>query len=63
VHRHLIVLPLTYEIRIGRKKIAKIRQKPLARVDDRFTVDVPGNDDLELKGDPDQPRIRLRTQR
>jgi uncharacterized protein YxjI len=51
VHRHLIVLPLTYEIRISGEKVAKIRQKPFARVDDSFTVDVLGNDDLEIKGD------------
>lgn len=51
VHRHLILLPLTYEIRIGGEKVAEIRRKVFTRSDDWLTIDVTGNDDLQVKGD------------
>jgi uncharacterized protein YxjI len=51
VHRHLIALRPTYEIRIGGEKAAEIRKKLFTPFRDRFTIDVPGPDDLEMKGD------------
>jgi uncharacterized protein YxjI len=51
VHRHLIALRPTYEIRIGGEKAAEVRKKLLTPFRDKFTIDVPGPDDLEMKGD------------
>lgn len=51
VHRHLIALRATYEIRIGGVKAAEVRKKLFTPFRDRFTIDVPGPDDLEMKGD------------
>jgi uncharacterized protein YxjI len=51
VHRHLIALRPTYEIRIGGEKAAEVRKKLFTPFRERFTIDVPGSDDLELKGD------------
>ncbi|AEV85519.1 hypothetical protein ACWT_4497 [Actinoplanes sp. SE50] len=51
VHRHLVSLRPTYEIRIGGEKAAEVRKKLFTPFRDRFTIDVPGPDDLEMKGD------------
>ncbi|MEU8242469.1 LURP-one-related family protein [Actinoplanes missouriensis] len=51
VHRHLIALRPTYEIRIGGEKAAEVRKKLFTPFRDKFTIDVPGPDDLEMKGD------------
>ena len=51
VHRHMVALRPTYEIRIGGEKAAEIRKKLFTPFRDRFTIDVPGPDDLEMKGD------------
>jgi uncharacterized protein YxjI len=51
VHRHLIALRATYEIRIGDEKAAEVRKKLFTPFRERFTIDVPGPDDLEIKGD------------
>ena len=51
VHRHLVALRPTYEIRIGGEKAAEIRKKLFTPFRDKFTIDVPGPDDLEMKGD------------
>jgi uncharacterized protein YxjI len=50
VHRHLIALRPTYEIRIGGEKAAEIRKRLFTPFRDKFTIDVPGPDDLEMKG-------------
>jgi uncharacterized protein YxjI len=50
VHRHLVALRPTYEIRIGGEKAAEVRKKLFTPFHDRFTIDVPGPDDLEMKG-------------
>ena len=51
VHRHLVALRPTYEIRIGGEKAAEVRKKLFTPFRDRFTIDVPGPDDLEMRGD------------
>jgi len=51
VHRHLIALRATYEIRIGGEKAAEVKKKLFTPFRDKFTIDVPGPDDLEMKGD------------
>ncbi|AGL14209.1 LURP-one-related/scramblase family protein [Actinoplanes sp. N902-109] len=51
VHRHLVALRPTYEIRIGGEKAAEVRKKLFTPFHDSFTIDVPGPDDLTMKGD------------
>jgi uncharacterized protein YxjI len=50
VHRHLVAVRPTYEIRIGGEKAAEVRKKLFTPFHDKFTIDVPGPDDLEMKG-------------
>jgi uncharacterized protein YxjI len=51
VHRHLVALRPTYEIQIGGEKAAEVRKKLFTPFRERFTIDVPGPDDLEMRGD------------
>jgi uncharacterized protein YxjI len=51
VHRHLVALRPTYEIQIGGEKAAEVRKKLFTPFREKFTIDVPGPDDLEMKGD------------
>ncbi|MFI7539929.1 LURP-one-related/scramblase family protein [Actinoplanes sp. NPDC049599] len=51
VHRHLVALRPTYEIRIGGEKAAEVRKNLFTPFRDKFTIDVPGPDDLTMKGD------------
>jgi uncharacterized protein YxjI len=51
VHRHLVSLRPTYEVRIGGEKAAEVKRKLFTPFRERFTIDVPGPDDLEMKGD------------
>ncbi|MEU4241836.1 LURP-one-related family protein [Actinoplanes sp. NPDC026619] len=51
VHRQLIALRATYEIRIGGEKAAEVRKKLFTPFREKFTIDVPGPDDLTMKGD------------
>jgi uncharacterized protein YxjI len=51
VHRHLVALRPTYEIRIGDEPAAEVRKHIFTPLRDRFTIDVPGPDDLEVAGD------------
>jgi uncharacterized protein YxjI len=51
VHRHLVALRPTYEVRIGGEKAAEVRKKKMfTPFREKFTIDVPGPDDLEIKG-------------
>src|SRR3954465_15074667 len=50
-HRHLVALRPPYEIRIGGEKAAEVRKKLFTPFHDKFTIDVPGPDDLEMRGD------------
>jgi uncharacterized protein YxjI len=51
VHRHLVAMRPTYEIRIGGEKAAEVRKKLFTPFHDKFTIDVPGPDDLEMRGE------------
>jgi uncharacterized protein YxjI len=50
VHRHLVALRPTFEIRIGGEKAAEVKKHLFTPFHDKFTIDVPGSDDLEMKG-------------
>jgi uncharacterized protein YxjI len=50
VHRHLVALRPTYEIRVGGEKAAEVRKHVFTPFRERFTIDVPGPDDLEMRG-------------
>jgi uncharacterized protein YxjI len=50
VHRKLIALRPTYEIAIAGREAATIRKRFFTPFRDRFTVDIPGPDDLDLDG-------------
>lgn len=51
VHRQLIALRRTYEITIGGESAGEMRKKLFTPFRDKYTIDVPGPHDLELKGD------------
>ena len=50
VQRKLIALRLTYEISVGGQEVAEVRKHFFTPFGDRFTIDIPGPDDLELAG-------------
>jgi uncharacterized protein YxjI len=51
VTRKLVALRPTYEVSIGDQHAADVRKHLFTPFRDRFTIDVPGPDDLELTGD------------
>jgi uncharacterized protein YxjI len=51
VHRHLVALRPTYEITIGGKKAAEVRKSLFTPFREKFTIDIPGPDDLQMTGD------------
>jgi uncharacterized protein YxjI len=51
VSRKLVSLRPTYQISIGGEPAAQIRKRLFTPFVDRFTVDIPGPDDLEMSGD------------
>jgi uncharacterized protein YxjI len=51
VHRKLAALRPTYKVTIGGEEAAEIRKRMFTPFGDRFTIDVPGPDDLEMTGD------------
>ena len=51
VHRHLVAMRPTYGITIGGEKAAEVRKKLFTPFREKFSIDVPGPDDLEMKGD------------
>ncbi len=50
VHRRLMTLRPTYEITRGGETVATFRKHFFSPFVDRFTVDIPGPDDLEMTG-------------
>lgn len=50
VHRKLLALRPTYEITARGRELAEVRKHFFTPFVDRFTIDVPGPDDLELRG-------------
>jgi uncharacterized protein YxjI len=51
VHRHLVALRPTYAVSIGDEKVAEVRKKLFTPFRDRYTIDIPGPHDLEMRGD------------
>ncbi len=50
IRQHIISLPPTWEITRGGVELAEVRKKLFTFLGDRFTVDIPGPDDLEVRG-------------
>ena len=50
VQRKLVALRPTYRITVGGQEAAEVRKHLFTPFGDRFTIDVPGPDDLEMKG-------------
>jgi uncharacterized protein YxjI len=50
VQRKLIALRPTYEISIGGEQAAQVRKHFFTPFRDRYTIDIPGPDDLEMSG-------------
>jgi uncharacterized protein YxjI len=50
VHRRLVALRPTYEITINGRQAATVKKHFFTPFRDKFTVDVPGPDDLEMSG-------------
>jgi uncharacterized protein YxjI len=50
VHRRLLTLRPTYEITRGGETLATLRKHFFSPFVDRFTVDIPGPDDLQMTG-------------
>jgi len=50
VHRRLVALRRTYEIIVGGETAAQVRKHLVTPFRDKFTIDLPGSDDLEMKG-------------
>ena len=51
VQRKLVALVPTYQISLAGREGAEVRKHLFTPFGDRFTIDVPGPDDLEMKGD------------
>ena len=51
VARHLVAMRPTYAVTIGGEKAADVRKHFFTPFRDKFTIDVPGPDDLEVSGD------------
>jgi uncharacterized protein YxjI len=51
VHRKLVSLRPTYKVSVGGEEAAEVRKHLFTPFHDRFTIDVPGPDDLEMAGD------------
>jgi uncharacterized protein YxjI len=50
VHRRLVALHRTYAIRIGGEPAGEVRKHLFTPFRDKFTIDIPGPHDLEIKG-------------
>ena len=50
VHRKLLSFRPTYEISVNGREVAQVRKHLFTPFRDSFTIDVPGPDDLEMKG-------------
>jgi uncharacterized protein YxjI len=51
VQRKLVAMRPTYQVSIAGQEAAEIRKRLFTPFGDRFTIDVPGPDDLEMSGD------------
>jgi uncharacterized protein YxjI len=50
IRKHLIALRPTYEISHQGQEVAEVRKRLFTPFVDRFTVDIPGPQDLEIQG-------------
>jgi uncharacterized protein YxjI len=50
IRQRMIALRPTWEITRGGEELAEVRKKLLTFLGDRFTVDIPGPEDLEVRG-------------
>jgi uncharacterized protein YxjI len=50
VQRRLLAFQPTYEISVGGREVAEVRKHFFTPFRDRFTIDIPGPDDLEMSG-------------
>lgn len=50
IHRRLIALRPTYEITRGGQELAEVRKRLISPFVDRFVIDIPGPNDLEITG-------------
>jgi uncharacterized protein YxjI len=51
VQRKLVAMRPTYEVSVAGEEVAEVRKHLFTPFRDRFTIDVPGPDDLEMEGD------------
>ena len=51
VHRQLVSLRPTYQITVGGQQAGEVRKSLFTPFREKFVIDVPGPDDLEMKGD------------
>jgi uncharacterized protein YxjI len=51
VRRKLVAMRPTYRISVAGEQAAEVRKHLFTPFHDRFTIDVPGPDDLEMEGD------------
>jgi uncharacterized protein YxjI len=51
VQRKLVAMRPTYQLSIAGQEAAEVRKRLFTPFGDRFTIDVPGPDDLEMSGD------------
>jgi uncharacterized protein YxjI len=51
VHRRLVALRRTWTITIGGEKAGEVRKKLFTPFRERYTIDIPGPNDLEMRGD------------
>jgi uncharacterized protein YxjI len=50
VQRKLVAMRPTYQISVAGREAAEVRKRFFTPFGDRFTIDVPGPDDLEMRG-------------
>ena len=50
IRQHLVALRPTFEITRAGQEVAEVRKKLLTFFGERFTIDIPGPDDLEVQG-------------
>src|SRR5215211_7063053 len=58
--RKLVAMRPTYQISIAGQQAAEVRKRLFTPFGDRFTIDVPGPDDLDMTGDPFDHEFTIR---
>jgi uncharacterized protein YxjI len=60
VRRKLTALPPTHEVSVGGQETAEIRKDLFTPFGDRFTIDLPGPEDLEARGNLSDHEFTIR---